>query len=164
MKLNLFQIELQYIALAELLINNGGETSDEINEALQINQNDLEAKAKGYGYIIFDIENEVTVIDSEIKRLSALKKSRTNTVERLKTTLSDAMQLFQITEIKTATLKINFRKSESIFIENESLLDARFLTIKTTSTPNKVAIKEAIKAGETVLGACISENFNLQIR
>ena len=74
------------------------------------------------------------------------------------------MDLFDIYELKTATLKINFRKSESVIIENEYLIDNKFLIAKTTITPNKIAIKDAIKAGEFVAGAFISENKNLQIK
>lgn len=164
MNLALYQIEQQYMILADLLISNGGEVTDEISVALKINQNDLEQKGKGYGYIIKDIEAEVDVISTEIARLTALKKARVNSIERLKTTLSDAMILFGINELKTATLKISFRKSESVEIENESLLDAKFMTVKITHTPNKTLIKEAIKNGESVMGACISENLNLQIK
>ena len=46
----------------------------------------------------------------------------------------------------------------------EYLIDNKFLIAKTTITPNKIAIKDAIKAGEFVAGAFISENKNLQIK
>jgi len=162
--MNLFQIQNEYVQLAELLIESGGEITPENEVLLQINQQNLEAKGIQYGYVVRTMESEIEQIDAETKRLTALKKARVNSVERLKDTLADAMILFQISELKTATLKINFRKSESIFIENESLLDAKFLTVKTTTTPDKAAIKAAIKAGENVTGAVLMENQNIQIK
>ena len=162
--MNLFQIKTEYLHLAESLIEAGGEVTPENEYLLQINQSNLENKGIQYGYVIKTMESEIEQIDEELKRLSALKKSRLNSIDRLKNTLSNAMDLFDIYELKTATLKINFRKSESVIIENEYLIDNKFLIAKTTITPNKIAIKDAIKAGEFVAGAFISENKNLQIK
>jgi len=164
MKIALYQIEQEYMMLADEIIANEGELSPELENRLMINQDQLEAKGKGYGYIIKDIEAEIDAIDMEIKRLSAMKKSRSNAVDKLKTSLSDAMQLFDITELKTPTLKINFRKSESVEIENIALLDRDFIKVVTTETADKIAIKEAIKNGVEVTGAVLKQNLNLQIK
>ena len=164
MKIALYQIEQEYISLANQIIDNEGELSEELETALQINQDQLEAKGKGYGYIIKDIEAEIDAIDVEIKRLTAMKKPRINAVDKLKTTLSDAMLLFQILELKTPTLKINFRKSESVEVENIGLLDRCYIVTKTTESVDKVAIKESIKGGVEVVGAILKTNLNLQIK
>jgi hypothetical protein len=164
MKIALYQIGQEYMMLADEIIANEGELSPELENRLMINQDQLEAKGKGYGYIIKDIEAEIDAIDMEIKRLSAMKKSRSNAVDKLKTSLSDAMQLFDITELKTPTLKINFRKSESVEIENVALLDKDFIKVVTTETADKIAIKEAIKNGVEVTGAVLKQNYNLQIK
>lgn len=164
MKVALYQIEQEYMMLADSIISNGGELTPELETALEINKEQLENKGRGYGYIIKDIENEVEVIDAEIKRLQALKQSRSKTVDTLKDKLSNAMQLFEVSEIKSPTLKINFRKSESVEIENVYLLDKKFIVIKTTEQPDKAAIKKAIKNGELVQGATVNINYNLQIK
>ena len=74
------------------------------------------------------------------------------------------MQLFEVEEIKTPLIKLNFRNSESVEITNEAQLAEKFLVVKTVVTPDKKAIKEAIKSGEFVEGATISYNRNLQIK
>ena len=74
------------------------------------------------------------------------------------------MNLYGKDEIKTAIVKVSFRNSESVEITNESQLDACFIVTKTVTTPDKKAIKDAIKSGEVVTGATISYNKNLQIR
>jgi hypothetical protein len=164
MKLALYQIEQEYMILADSIISNGGELTPELETALEINREQLEAKGRGYGFVIKDVESELDAIDNEIKRLQALKQSRNKAIDLLKEKLSNAMQLFDVAEIKTPTLKINFRKSESVEIENPSLLDKKFMVVKTTEQPDKMAIKEAIKQGESVQGATISINYNLQIK
>lgn len=164
MNMSLYQIEKEYMALAQQLIDNSGELTDEISEQLAISQESLQTKGINYGFVIKQMEAECDAIDNEIKRLAGLKKSRTNAAERLKTAIGEAMELFEIEEIKIATLKINFRKSESVEVEELSLLDKRFIKTVVTETADKVHIKEAIKAGEAVTGATLRQNKNLQIK
>lgn len=162
--LNIFQIESEYLELANQLIESGGECSPELELQLTINQDQLEQKARGYGFVVKQMENDISIIDAEIKRLNELKKSRLKTIDRLETTVSNAMQLYQIEKLETPTLKISFRKSESIEIDNEGDIPAQFLKEKITYTIDKVAIKEAIKKGEVVIGARLQQNKNIQIK
>ena len=161
---NLYEIEKEYIMLADQIIDAGGEVTEELGLALSINQDELQTKGRGYGFVIKTLESDIDIIDAEIKRLQSFKSSRNKAIERLKGSLSDAMQLFDIDKIETPTLKISFRKSESVFIENPELLDKNYVTVVRTESPNKVAIKDAIKRGETVVGAVIVSNLNLQIK
>jgi hypothetical protein len=162
--LNLYQIEKEYLELANQLIESGGECSPELELQLTINQEQLEQKARGYGFVVKQMESDVSIIDAEIERLKRLKNSRLKTIERLETTVSNAMQLYQINRLETPTLKISFRKSESVEIDNEADIPAQFLKEKTTYTIDKTAIKEAIKKGEVVIGARLQVNQNIQIK
>ena len=69
---------------------------------------------------------------------------------------------FGLTEIKTPTLKLSFRKSEAVEVVDESLLAQQFFNYKPSI--DKTAIKAAIKAGEEVAGARIVNNQNLQLK
>lgn len=164
MKLTLYNIEQTQLELIEQLIDNGGELTSELEEALKLNEENLQTKGTNYGIVIKQIESECEIIDAEIKRLTQLKKSRENSVNRLKENIKTAMQIFGIVELKTPLMKINFRKSESVEVDNLAQLDSKFLVEKVTITPDKTKIKEAIKAGEEVNGARIVENQNLQIK
>ena len=162
--MNLFNITTEYKQLEAALIENEGELTEQLEQALHINQDQLQAKGISYGYVIKSIESEIDIIDTEIKRLTALKKVRENAVERLKMTLQGAMECFGVLELKTPTLKVNFRKSESVIITDISELESRFVKIKTTKEPDKTSIKEAIKNGESVLGAELVTKNNIQIK
>lgn len=161
---NIYQIEKTYLELTNELIESGGELTPELETSLAINKTELENKAKNYGFVVKSLENDVSNIDEEIKRLNALKQSRNKTIDVLKDTVKNAMQLYGIEEIKTSTLKLSFRKSESVEVD-PSLLDFKYMAQKPiTYAPDKAKIKEAIKAGEAVSGAWISVNMNLQIK
>ena len=139
-----------------------GELSDELINALEVSQANLQQKGIDIGYVIKSFDDEIELYDKEIKRLTERKKALQNAQDRVKTSLKNAMEEFNIVEIKGQTLKISFRKSESVEIDNVDLLDERFKRVKVE--PDKTAIKQAIKQGEQVEGARLVENNNLQIR
>ena len=162
--MNLYQIENEYLQLSEMLIDSEGELTPELIEALEINGNNLKNKVVNYGYVIKQMEGNVDLIDAEIKRLQAMKKSRVNAADTLKETIKTAMLMYDLNTIEIPTMKLSFRKSESIEIINEAQLIEDFTTTKVTTTPNKVEIKEALKNGVEVAGAVMVTNLNLQIK
>jgi hypothetical protein len=141
-----------------------GELTPDLENELVINQNELQIKSENYAYCIKTLEGDVSIIDEEIKRLRALKEAKTNAIERMKEAVVNAFQIYGITEVKSPTLKLSLRRSESVEVINQDQLPECFIKAKTTYTPDKVAIKDAIKSGLTVEGAVIVENFNLQIK
>jgi sucrose-6-phosphate hydrolase SacC (GH32 family) len=159
---NIFQIQSEYVQLMNQLIDNGGEVTPEILEALQINQEQLESKAVNYVTVIRNLEAEADICTQEIKRLQELKKTRENAANRMRDAISNAMKLYEVETIETPTTKISFRKSEAIEIVNENEIPHEFLKVKTE--PDKTAIKAAIKSGQSVKGANLVTNKNLQIK
>ena len=141
-----------------------GELTPDLENELAINQNELQIKAENYGYAIKSLEGDVSIIDEEIKRLRALKEAKTNAIERMKEAVVNAFQIYGITEVKSATLKLSLRRSESVDIIWEDGLSKQYWREKIVRTPDKEVIKAAIKAGKTVEGAVIVENFSLQIK
>ena len=164
MKVALYQIEQEYLNIVQSIIDAGGEITEEQETALSISKEQLQNKGVCYGFIVKELEGNIDLIDLEIKRLNALKKPLVNSIDRLKNNLSNAMQMFEVTELKTPLLKINFRKSESVEVTDIDLLDADFVKTTITKAADKVAIKDAIKAEIPVRGAVLLTNYNLQIK
>ena len=69
-------------------------------------------------------------------------------------------------KIEEPDIRVSARKSESVLLDNESLLDKKFVRVEviTKQSPDKKAIKEAIKSGEEVKGARLCTNYSLQIK
>jgi len=164
MKKSIFNIEAEYMDLAESIIENGGEVSPEQEQALALNKESLEVKAVKYGYIIKDVSNDIDAIDAEIKRLEAMKKTRENLITKLKDTVSTAMKLYEIEEIKLQNLTINFRKSTASEITDESLIPAKYKKKKITTSLMKAEILADLKAGKKIKGAELKENKNIQFK
>ena len=132
MKTTIFQIEQSYNKLAEELIENGGELSPSLAEALAITEEQLQNKSVAYSFVIKEMDATIDIIDAEIKRLQALKKQREKASEYLKERIKHAMDTFQIDEIKTPLVKINFRKSETVEVDDVNQLPAAFKVVKVT--------------------------------
>jgi Mg2+ and Co2+ transporter CorA len=71
----------------------------------------IEDKADGYARVITQAKAEIDSIDAEIKRLTAMKKSRKNTVDRLKENLFNAMKETGKTKFKTDLFAFSIAKN-----------------------------------------------------
>ena len=160
---NIYEIQKNYLDICNTIIENGGEVTENDIEALAINHSELQNKGIQYGYVIKSFESDIDTIDEEIKRLQALKQSRTKTIDTLKNTIKSAMELYGIEELKTPTLKINFRKSESVEVD-DSIISDDYCKFKTVRIPDKAIIKDLIKSGEEIFGAILKINRNIQIK
>lgn len=159
---SLFNITAEALELASAL--EEGELTPELETALAINQNELQEKAINYAYVIKSLEGDISAIDEEIKRLQALKKAKTNAIDRMKESVSNAMQLYGMEKLTSPTLSLSLRKSESVEVDLTEALPNDFKITKVTVTPDKIAIKQAIKQGENITGASLKINYNLQIK
>ena len=162
MKKSLYHIETEYLTLINEVEELGGELTPELEEQLMINETELQSKSIAYLEFISTKESLNTRIDEEIKRLQALKKANNNLIARLKDNLLNAVKLFGSFEV--GLTKFGTRKSQQVLVNvNANELDKEYKTIKVTETPNKKAIKDAIKAGETIEGCELIDIQNLKI-
>ena len=160
MKLYEITQEAQYLAV----LLETEELTAELEEALIINQDQLQTKAVNYAKVITNYQAESDAIDQEIKRLKAMKESRDKKVEWLKESVKKAMLVSGIEKVESPLFKLSVRRSEAVEVDVVEALPSAFQNVKNVVTADKVAIKEAIKRGEFVMGARIIENFNLQIK
>lgn len=157
----LYHIEQSLNELNESLIANGGELSPELETQLAITQQELSEKGANYGLVILSNERDIESIDAEIKRLQALKAPIEATNKKLKEAISNALQNYGIEKIETPLVKMSFRKSSSVEVDETKLNQKWF---KYVATPDKTLIKQAIKEGEVIDGAEIVEKLNLQVK
>lgn len=123
-------------------------------------------------------EEKIIATAMYIRRLDALNEATRETIQDLqervradskrieafKWLMTKAMDSLQYTEVKSPEVTLRFRKSSSVEITDSEALPEQFLRTKTVVEPDKTAIKNALKAGETILGAQLVESRNLQIK
>lgn len=109
---------------------------------------------------IKNLDANATAIKAERDALDKRMKSAENKAKSLREWLKNALEC---KPFETAKVRISFRKSESTETD-ESVLDKKWCREKVIYTPDKTAIKNAIKAGQSVAGAKIVVNHNIQIK
>ncbi len=148
-----------------LLINEiemaEGVLTEQQEQALEINKQELEHKSIAYLSVISKKESFNTLIDGEIKRLQGLKKANGNVITRLKETLLCAVKTFGDFEI--GTHKFGTRKSSRIEVEDVNGLPKEFKVVKVTESADKTALKKAIQSGQEIDGVQLIEIKNLKI-
>lgn len=124
----------------------------------------VQEKNKVNAIVGFLRETELTAESAEIesKRLAEIAKFYKNRTERIKQSVKWAMEAHGIEKIETDMFRVSFRRSESIEVDDVEKLPEQFVVIKKSA--DKKAIKEAINSGETLEGARIVVNKNLQIK
>ncbi|MCW9717381.1 siphovirus Gp157 family protein [Avibacterium sp. 21-599] len=166
--MKLYEIADSYNNVAELLANPEFAEDSDIIAALDAVEDEFNNKAINTIKAIKRVEGDIDLLDAEIKRLSAMKKARQNRIEEVKNYLKYNMQKTGIFKIESPLFKIAYgeRKQsaveidENLFLANN--LDENLVTIKIT--PNKSAIKEALKRGESVMGARLVDSQVLSIK
>jgi hypothetical protein len=166
--MTLYNITQHQREIISYLEESGGEATEELLKFLEVTREAFEIKAEAYGYLILDAEANVTQIDAEIKRLQALKKTKTNMVDRLKEALKNALMLFGkedskgIKRFETPLLKLSTRRSESVEITDEKSLPSSCFVVK--HEVSKTLIKTLIETGSVIEGAEIRTNYSVVIR
>jgi hypothetical protein len=119
------------------------------------NKQALAAKADATCWVIEHLRGQAAYRQQQAKRLSELARSDAGRADALEESL-----VFVLTQLQPAATRFSFpdhelssRKSSAVVIHDEEALNPEWLAIKTTSQPDKAAIKEALKAGRQIKGA-----------
>jgi hypothetical protein len=119
------------------------------------NKKALAAKADATCWVIEHLRGQAAYRQQQAKRLAALATGDTSRADALEESL-----IFVLTQLQPKSTRFSFpnhelssRKSSAVVIDDEEALDPEWLTVTTTSKPDKTAIKEALKAGRQITGA-----------
>ena len=137
-----------------------GIMKDEITK----NYKDLDEYMNKVSYKRQEIAMKLVWLEDERVRIQALEESKEKELKRMDNFINFLMQSFWKDKLETNIYKISYRKSEAVEIINEQAIPQEFMKEKTTITPDKTAIKEAIKSWKEVPWASIITKQNLQIK
>lgn len=153
-----------YDALMASVDEETGEVDISLVNALAERQEAWEDKAVAVACVYRSLDEDAARVGREIERLTAMKKRLERERDRVKEGLSAAFTALGVEKVKGMYADISFRASEQTIIDNADAVPEEYMTVKTTYTPNKTAIKEAIKAGKEVPGAHLEQRKNIQIK
>lgn len=137
------------------------ETGEVIDpERLTALQMERTEKIEGVALWIKDIKAEIEAVKAEknafADRQKSLERKLDSVTEWLKNTLDGQ-------KFSTSKAVVSFRHTESVKVEDVFKLNENFLRYS-DPTPDKAAIKKALKAGETVEGAELVESVSMTVK
>ena len=133
--MNIWQIQQELLDIFNELEENGGELTPELEDKLNITQSEFKNKIENYLYVIKQTESDINACDAEAKRLTSLKKSKQNTIDRIKSVMVKAIEQFGDENkngnkfIDLGTAKITVRTSDKVIVNNdfaENLVNSTF--------------------------------------
>lgn len=164
--MNLYEIDKHYQEVLENGFSFDEETGEVLfdTESLDTLQGEYNEKIDNIVCFIKDLEALNLAIKNEKKALDERIKMNDNKIERLKGYIVGSLNQRQLKKFETSKNKLSFRKSESVNVLDESLIDKKFMKEKITYSVDKTSIKKALKNGEVVDGATLEVKENLQIK
>lgn len=201
--MNLYNIQQNYLQLMEDIENEEGVLTPELEERLKISEENFKEKITQYCKIVRTVENDITFCSTEIERINKIIETKRNTVDRLEKIMLEAIKMFGDREQKedksgakyylykysTETFKLSSRRSKSVSIPDESIIDNKWKRVsiselsmeeatkivdllgksveevKFRTDVLKTPIKKAIEDdGEIIEGASLVENYTLTLK
>ena len=119
------------------------------------NKQALAAKADATCWVIEHLRGQAAYRQQQAKRLTELARSDAGRADALEESLVLVLTRLQpsATRFSFPDHELSSRRSQVVVIDDEQALATEWLTVKTTSQPDKAAIKEALKAGQQIPGA-----------
>lgn len=153
--MNLYEIDQEIMNCVDM------ETGEIIDPArLDELQMDRDTKIENIACWIKNLNADAEAFKTEKQSFADRQKAAENKAESLKKYLANYLAEQKFSTPKVA---ISFRKTSSVNVTDISQLPEEFLKFA-DPTPDKTAIKNAIKAGTTVTGAEIVEGQSISIK
>jgi len=115
----------------------------------------LAAKADATCWVIEHLRGQAAYRQQQARRLSDLARSDASRADALEASLVLVLTRLEpkSTRFSFANHELRSTRSQAVDIAENAQLDPQWLTVTTTSKPDKTAIKAAIKAGQQIPGA-----------
>ena len=154
--------------LANIFVTPDGAAVDgstgEVLDAKALDDLEMEkwSKVDNICRYIKNVQSDIEQYKEEVDKLTARAVSAQKKLESLKTYLAMHLEAGKKADVPSA--QIRWRKSVTVSIPDENMIPLRFMKQVITTKPDKLAIKELLKAGKTVPGASLEEKQNLSIK
>ena len=156
----------QALAIIEQMEADGC-TQDELDEAMKMVdqiEGDLNTKCLNIASWVRNLEAEAKAIKEAQDAMDKRRKAATAKAERLRNYLYHGLKLAGVTKVQFPHFVISVKQCpESVQIAPGALIPDEYLRYADPE-PNKVSIKEALKAGTEIPGCSLARSEKLEIK
>lgn len=140
-----------------------GESEQIIEDSLVGLEGDFQEKATNITALFLSIESEAKEIREAERKMAKRRQALEKSAAKLRYYLLENMQKTGIKEVKSPQFSVKLRKNPArVSIDNLTLVPEKMKIW--VASPDKIAIKEAIKKGGMVPGASLVQGFGLLIK
>lgn len=132
------------------------------SDALHAVEAQAAEKIEATALYLRELDAEAKAAKEEADRMLARVKSMQKRSDYLKAMLLNA--LHATGKVKTARVTVSIRTTQAVSVDEGANLPEAYTTVKTTVSPNKVAIKQALLDGVEVPGCELIERESVSIR
>lgn len=161
---SLYELAGNYKAIEQKLLDSEA-SAQTIADTLEGVAGEVEEKCINVTYVIRNLESSADQIKQAEKAMAERRKVLENKAAQLNNYLLTNMQRTGITKVSCPFFDISIANNPpAVVIDDEDAINDKFKKTVTTTSLDKVAIKEAIKAGESVDGAHLESGVRLVIK
>lgn len=131
-------------------------------DALHAVEAEASDKIEATALYLRELDAEAKAAKDEADRMLARVKSMQKRSDYLKAMLLDA--LHATGKVKTGRVTVSIRTTQAVAVDEGANLPEAYTTVKTTVSPNKVAIKQALLDGVEVPGCSLEARESVSIR
>lgn len=150
----LYEMTNDYVQLLNM-VESGDFTLEEVADTLEGIQGEIDDKLQSTVCVIREMEAEANKFDEEIKRMSEIKKTYSNTADRLKEYIRFEMEKVGLDKSKGLFSISLGAPSISTEVSDVDSLPEKYKKVSVSA--DKTAIGKALKAGEVIEGASLVE-------
>lgn len=164
--MKLYEIDSAILEVIENDFSFDDETGEVFFTVDDLNALDMARNEKLEGCILFikNCESEANAIKAEITALQARMKRKQAAADRLREYVLYSMESMHDKTFETAKAYARVGYYQRVDVEDMDALPGEYVREKVTTSPDKTAIKKAIKAGAEVMGARLVSYPSLTVK
>lgn len=151
--------------IEEYIDRETGEVDRErLNQEIQNLHMAAEEREESLACLAAEKRAAAEVLKEKAKGILDRAKRAERDAEWLRALVASSMMIRGVKKLETAQIVATVTTTKSVEIEDMRALPGDYIRVKTVEEPDKVAIGNAIKAGQAVPGAYLKENIGLRLK
>lgn len=157
------EIDMIEDAINDMLYGENEIDVEALDNLLKAKTNTIERGLESLCKIRARKQGEITALLDEIKRLSEKSEREAKALVRLEEYILSMLKRSGESKVNAGTFTVGTRISNSVWVSPD-FNNPEYMRTTTTTAPDKIAIKEALKNGIKIDGASITTKENLAIK
>ena len=163
--MKLYELTEELEQLQSMLIESGGEITEELEELMSRNEAAVKDKMKGYIMVIKELKAREQAALEEKRRLDTISKKAGRAADRLKSYILHHMEVMDVRSVDTDLGKVYVaRASKGKLVINKPVEELPPSFAKYVKEPDKDAIKAALDSGRDISDIAYYEEPSKHIR